>query len=153
MSNYYISKCCGEQVEWNDILHEYRCLKCKRRCEVTAMLDTPCGVPKGEILKSLKEDAMLEEAVASVELANGVPKARELAELFLGDNQNKPEAKEAVIQAGTRIIESLLAEQKAELLSKISTIKRWVMTIRDNNASTAEDEFVIREKDLLKILK
>jgi len=48
--------------------------------------------------------------------------ARELAELFLGDNQNKPEAKEAVIQAGTRIIESLLAEQKAELIKQIQDL-------------------------------
>ncbi len=50
MSNYYISKCCGEQVtpketipgiKWN-----YVCLGCHQKCEVTAMLDTPGGVPK-----------------------------------------------------------------------------------------------------------
>jgi len=51
-----------------------------------------------------------------------------------------------------KTLEERLATQKAELLSQISTIKRWVMTIRDNNAGTVEDEFVIREKDLLKIL-
>ena len=52
MSNYYKSKCCGEQVtpketipgiKWN-----YVCLGCHQKCEVTAMIDTPGGVPKEE---------------------------------------------------------------------------------------------------------
>jgi len=50
-------------------------------------------------------------------------------------------------------INSTLAKQQEEFVKELATIKRWVMTIRDNNAGTVEDEFVIREKDLLKILK
>lgn len=58
MSNYYISKCCGSQVEnhsdWiqhGDIGHPggrqwYVCTKCKKECEVTAQIDKPGGVPE-----------------------------------------------------------------------------------------------------------
>jgi hypothetical protein len=53
MSNYYISKCCKVPV---DIISmeagSFRCQKCnKKGCEVTAIIDTPDGVPK-ETLKT-----------------------------------------------------------------------------------------------------
>jgi hypothetical protein len=53
MSNYYISKCCGEQViikgrnkDGKRIPQKYFCLACHKECEVTAMIDTPNDVPK-----------------------------------------------------------------------------------------------------------
>jgi hypothetical protein len=68
VSNYYKSKCCGEQVtpketipgiKWN-----YVCLGCHQNCKVTAMLDTPAD-------KSVK--AYQEDIKAGVDVS-GVPK-------------------------------------------------------------------------------
>jgi hypothetical protein len=43
-------------------------------------------------------------------------------------------------------------DAKEEFMKELATIKRWVMTIRDNNAGTVEDEYVVREKDLQRVL-
>jgi transcription elongation factor Elf1 len=50
MSNYYISKCCGEQVttELKGAFFEYVCQKCHLPCKVIAVLDTPGGVPTAD---------------------------------------------------------------------------------------------------------
>ena len=53
MSNYYISKCCGEQVQIGPKPNQFVCLQCHADCEVTAMLDTPGGVPKEEAHETL----------------------------------------------------------------------------------------------------
>jgi len=44
MSNYYKSKCCKVPA---DIAPQnlFFCPKCRQICEVTAMIDTPCGIP------------------------------------------------------------------------------------------------------------
>jgi hypothetical protein len=47
MSNYYISKCCGEPAytrKYSGKVMNF-CRKCNETCEVTAMLDTPNGIP------------------------------------------------------------------------------------------------------------
>jgi hypothetical protein len=49
-------------------------------------------------------------------------------------------------------IRFLLAKQQEEFVKELATIKRWVMTIRDTNVCTEEDEYVIREKDLQRVL-
>lgn len=48
MSNYYISKCCGEQIDIISLAEDgvFKCQKCNRRCQVTAMIDSPGGVLK-----------------------------------------------------------------------------------------------------------
>lgn len=50
MSNYYISKCCGSQVRLNEVV----CDTCLNPCEVTAMLDTPGGVPEKDKTEQIK---------------------------------------------------------------------------------------------------
>ena len=45
MSNYYISKCCGSQVN-KTLTGFWNCQKCGQRCEVTAVIDTPGGMPE-----------------------------------------------------------------------------------------------------------
>jgi hypothetical protein len=45
MSNYYISKCCGEQVDYFPNVDVYHCQKCGRPCFVKAVLDSPGGIP------------------------------------------------------------------------------------------------------------
>jgi len=139
MSNYYKSKCCGKELTggWN-------CTGCGRICakesEVTAMIDEPNGVPTHEMLKSLKNNAMLEEAIASVELANGVPREelkkeweREFVKdfcitisyrdteliYFKGFNENNfnliPTPKD-IMMWFDEIVESLLAKQQEEFV-------------------------------------
>ena len=47
MSNYYISKCCKVPADiFVGAFSKPSCPKCGKKCEVTAMLDTPGGVPK-----------------------------------------------------------------------------------------------------------
>ena len=57
MSNYYKSKCCGEQVDWSKSDNSWLCKRCELCCDVTAMLDTPGGVPKEDALIS-KQDVL-----------------------------------------------------------------------------------------------
>jgi hypothetical protein len=63
VSNYYKSKCCGEQVNYTAEIKtgtkvgDYYCNKCNQKCEVTAMLDTPSGVPTAdESVQQYQED-------------------------------------------------------------------------------------------------
>ena len=70
MSNYYISKCCGEQVDFTQKyckycpqglcgFHQgYICQGCKKECEVTAVVDTPGGVPKDENGLTTSDDSV-----------------------------------------------------------------------------------------------
>ena len=51
MSNFYISKCCGEQVTPCEYNGRWDCSKCHRCCEVTAMLDKPNGVPEANFMQ------------------------------------------------------------------------------------------------------
>jgi Na+-translocating ferredoxin:NAD+ oxidoreductase RNF subunit RnfB len=51
MSNYYISNCCKAPANIVAMLGKagaFQCTKCFKECQVTAMLDTPGGVPKEE---------------------------------------------------------------------------------------------------------
>lgn len=54
MSNYYISKCCGEQVDINDQCHFF-CQGCKKECEVTAVIDSPGGVPEEDKTEQIRD--------------------------------------------------------------------------------------------------
>ena len=139
MSNFYISKCCKEPVR-DDFTNGYLCHKCGLPCAVIAMIDEPNGVPTHEMLKSLKNNAMLEEAIASVELANGVPREelkkeweREFVKdfcitipyrdteliYFKGFNENNfnliPTPKD-IMMWFDEIVESLLAKQQEEFV-------------------------------------
>jgi hypothetical protein len=53
MSNYYKSSCCDQQVNFirtssGENSGYFVCQLCGKECEVTAMIDTPGGVPKEE---------------------------------------------------------------------------------------------------------
>ena len=68
MSNYYKSKCCDAEVtpftgwiEHDGIGHPggrnwYECHKCKKECEVIAMLDKPNGVPESSYIGGVNFD-------------------------------------------------------------------------------------------------
>jgi hypothetical protein len=78
ISNYYISKCCDWQVYQIYGKTDYICGKCHHLCEVTAMINSPGGVPKVD--KSVK--AYQEDIKAEVDVSGDEFRELKASELF-----------------------------------------------------------------------
>ena len=65
MSNYYVSKCCKVPADIIDYSRKlFYCKGCESYCQVTAMLDTPGGVPKEDTL--ISKQAVLDLIVKEI---------------------------------------------------------------------------------------
>lgn len=120
MSNFYKSDCCGAEVQYHgdDIYH---CLKCGELCEVTAVLDTPGGVP--EDIKQYQEDIK-----AGVEVSGKTDLQRKLFDLFENSgwsgvlNTLGQRSKEEVIGVILNDVEDLLSEQRQSIIEEVEKL-------------------------------
>lgn len=100
MSNYYISKCCGSQVQIGPKPNQFVCLGCHANCEVTAMIDSPGDVPR----ERTKLDYLI---------------AQNLADIADVVNEGKPTDIRNLVEAQTKIAYNAGLETERERITEL----------------------------------